>query len=453
MSNLYKVSSTLFAKQIRNQRVQMLLPVFDGGLGESPLAAPRSMVENLKKFAHLKEYTDVRGIPRLQAALNSDNLLVGNGLKPLLYLMQLSFVKLYKEDARIFHMLPAWTSYMEQTNIIGCQHQTVGVNPDWSSTDPENWCKVTPEQMDRALSEHRASAGVNNNLVLFNNPNNPSGIIYTKQEIQDFAMVFKQHKTIVLADDIYADLVHAEYQDQFGMLANYYPEGTITGSSLSKQFGCGGYRLGWLNFPNKGAPQDPRLQDIYDICTAFASSLYSCPSPMLQHVASEALDAQDADIPLQLQFQSNMFQHIGEYCMGRFRRMGLRTSVARGAWYMLLDFSPYAQQLIASGIRTSEELGNHLASTLGLITVSCDNFGVAAEQQNFLLRYSYIDIQDIDIHSGQYCFDNMKVGINVLERWLQELVTGAVSESIVVPPSSRRWDSREEPILQYNQSI
>ena len=80
----------------------MSLPVFDGGLGESPLAAPRSMVENLKKFAHLKEYTDVRGIPRLQAALNSDNLLVGNGLKPLLYTMQASFVKLYKEDAGIF---------------------------------------------------------------------------------------------------------------------------------------------------------------------------------------------------------------------------------------------------------------------------------------------------------------------------------------------------------------
>ena len=88
---------------------------------------------------------------------------------------------------------------------------------------------------------------------------------------------------------------------------------------------------------------------------------------------------------------------------------------------MLLDFSAYAQQLIASGIRTSEELGHYLASNLGLITVSCDNFGVVAEQQNFLLRYSYVDIQEIDIQSCGYRFDNMKAGMNVLERWLKRL--------------------------------
>ena len=70
------------------------LPVFDAGLGENPMPPPESMVLDVKKFSHLKHYTDAKGIASLKNILG-DYLLVGNGLKPLIYTLQLAFSILY----------------------------------------------------------------------------------------------------------------------------------------------------------------------------------------------------------------------------------------------------------------------------------------------------------------------------------------------------------------------
>ena len=74
------MSATLLAKQVKLQRRARGLEVYDGGLGESPLPAPKSMVETLRQFAETKEYTDANGTKELREAIGADNLVVGNGL-------------------------------------------------------------------------------------------------------------------------------------------------------------------------------------------------------------------------------------------------------------------------------------------------------------------------------------------------------------------------------------
>ena len=60
-----KQSLTLLAKQIKLDRIEKQLPVFDAGLGENPMPPPESMVFDVKKFSHLKHYTDAKGIASL----------------------------------------------------------------------------------------------------------------------------------------------------------------------------------------------------------------------------------------------------------------------------------------------------------------------------------------------------------------------------------------------------
>ena len=55
-------------------------------------------------------------------------------------------------------------------------------------------------------------------MIIFNNPNNPTGCHYTKSEVKDLAKVFKKYNTVVFCDDIYSDLVHPNYQGEFGRL-------------------------------------------------------------------------------------------------------------------------------------------------------------------------------------------------------------------------------------------
>ena len=509
-SGLFTTSATLFAKQIKLDRQKSRLPVYDGGLGENPLPVPKSLSDAVEKFSHLKEYTDVQGVPELKEAIrklyfpkenscDSLRLLVGNGLKPLLYLVQLAFTKLYsreailanhrplfsaveRDDFVIVHLLPAWTSYIEQIKIIqgfdlqeipgfGNTENLLG-NPNYLAVEPDynsqetgssniTWSKITASQFEKQLiyhlSGHNLEASKTRILVLLNSPNNPSGCVYNSKELKDFADVFRKYKIICFADDIYAGIVHEPFckdPEVFGgSIAKYYPEGTIQGSSLSKNWGCGGYRLGWVIFPLSGPKSeknDPTVEDtlnsIYKLSTSLASSLYSCPSVMLQYVAAEALELSGShlvpspdcndhvaddiinsnDVIQQIKFQREMFANVAALCKEKFNQFGILSSDAKGGWYLLLDFElNYGPKFLAKGILTSKELGETLIREIGFITVSCESFGIMPTRKNFLLRYSYIDIKNVNIWAKQnekgYDTSQILAGLNALGQWLSRL--------------------------------
>ena len=90
------ISSTLFSKTIKQKFIKEGKDFFDGGLGENPLPQPECLIETVKEYAHLKEYTSAKGIPELQKLLGN-KIIVGNGLKPLLFTLQLAFSKLYQK--------------------------------------------------------------------------------------------------------------------------------------------------------------------------------------------------------------------------------------------------------------------------------------------------------------------------------------------------------------------
>ena len=385
-----EISKTLLAKQIKNDRLSKNLVVYDGGLGENPVPQPKCMIDTLKKYAHLKQYTSSTGIEELQNILGK-NLIVGNGLKPLLFLIQLAFSKIYSNGV-ILYFTPYWLSYKEQSKILNIR--TIDI--------PNENYKVTPELLEMIIKHITVP-----HMIIFNNPNNPSGLIYTNDEVEKLCEVFKKYNSIVLSDEIYNYLGHNWSKIHSPGL--YYDK-VIVGNSLSKNFASGGYRLGWLKFPE----ELDNLKNIYEMCKVLASSIYSCPSIALQYVAANALSI-PSDVVKSIKFQKMMYSSVADYCKGKFKIMNIIYTDSSAAWYFLLDFINWENELEKIGIHTSDQLNKHLAETLGFITVSGSAFGI---KKQLILRYSYVDIKNIDVESDNCDYSNIVAGLEVLHDWL-----------------------------------
>ena len=389
-----KDSPTLLAKNVMTERINNNLPVYNGGLGENPLPAPKCLQTAIVKHVHRKEYTSTAGIEPLKKLLGS-KLVVGNGSKELIFIIQLAFSKMYP-DGCIFYLYPAWVSYMEQSHILGINAKGILTNNEY---------KIDPKVLDEELGKIYP----NETMIIFNNPCNPTGKIYTKDEVDEIQKIFRKYNTIVYNDEIYKELVHPIYMDTYGEMDKVYPERTVNGNSLSKTFACGGYRLGWMAFPESN-----ELDQLYKVCNALASSIYSYPSIMLQYAAVEALSFPD-EILCMMEFQRNMFSELGEYVWMRFISMNIICSVPEAAWYIWMDFKNYEQKLSDLNITTSAQLTTYLVETFGIVVVAGDAFGV----DGLTCRYSYIDI-DFDMNKKTYEFGRIKDCMNILEKWLKE---------------------------------
>jgi aspartate aminotransferase len=84
-------------------------------------------------------------------------------------------------------------------------------------------------------------------LVVLNYPSNPTGQTYDAAQLEELATVARRYRLVVLSDEIYGELDH---RGQHRSIAEFYPEGTIVSSGLSKWAGAGGWRLGTFLFPS-----------------------------------------------------------------------------------------------------------------------------------------------------------------------------------------------------------
>jgi aspartate aminotransferase len=194
-------------------------------------------------------YGTNRGAPALLDAIVShfkqsgldgytrNNVTVGIGAKQVLYNL---CEALLDEGDEIMFPSPYWTSYVDIAEILGAKITVL-------ECPPEQNYKLTPSQLDKALAS-------NPKVFLFNNPSNPTGMVYTKDEIAALAEVLVKHPdTWIIADDIYNRLVF----DGIGYhnVVQFKPElreRTFIMDSLSKTYGMPGWRVGFVAGPEAG---------------------------------------------------------------------------------------------------------------------------------------------------------------------------------------------------------
>jgi len=317
------------------ERIKEGLPVYNAGLGANPLKQSWTLIYSLIKNSDKKEYTSANGIDKLSNKIKKyysnlnytvENTIVLNGLKELICILFLAF------NGTIFLIRPSWVSYEAQLKILKKDYVSI-------MTKFENNFKVEPEELEKAFA-----TGSGPKLLVLNNPCNPTGVAYSRDELREIAIICKKYDIIVFADEIYLDLVYdRNYTISF---SNYYDK-TIIGCSLSKGYCCGGYRVGWCTFPKS-------LTEYYNRMFSLSSSIISCASYPLQLVAVKALE-RERDVLGHLYKQTKIFEFIGDFVYNRVNDMKLTSSKPNSAWYIFINFSNYSEELKKKDIKNCED--------------------------------------------------------------------------------------------------
>jgi aspartate aminotransferase len=223
------------------------MEVYGFGAGEPDMDTP----EHIKAAAvtALKEgrtkYTPSSGIPDLRQAISqkflkdngldykSNQVIVSGGAKQSCFN---AIAAVVNEGDEVVIPAPYWLSYPEMVRLVGAE-------PVFVHTREENNWKITPEEFENAMSPRTK-------MIIINSPGNPTGSVYTREELKALAEVAAEEDIHILSDEIYEKLTYdgAEHVS----IASVSPEAydlTITVNGFSKAYSMTGWRLGYLGAP------------------------------------------------------------------------------------------------------------------------------------------------------------------------------------------------------------
>ena len=211
------------------------------------------------------------------AGYGRSNVSTGVGAKHVLYNLAET---LLDEGDTIAFPTPYWTSYLDIAEIVGA-------NIDLLPCPPEQDYKLTPAQLDAALASRPK-------VFLFNNPSNPTGMVYTKEEIAALADVIARHPdTWVITDDIYNRMVFDGIgYHNFVHARPELRERVIFVDSLSKTYGMPGWRVGFMAGPEAVANavtvmNSNHITNIPEMTTAAAIAALSGPQDVPEAKCAE----------------------------------------------------------------------------------------------------------------------------------------------------------------------
>ena len=404
-----KHSETLQVNQLSLTRAENDQPVFKFGFGQSPFPVPEEITAELANAAYRKEYMSVQGhFPLREAIANfhkekegknwqAENIIVGSGSKILLFCVMAAF-----EQAEILLPAPSWVSYEPQGQLAG--HKVT-----WLNTTFKNKWHLTPEQLERYCAERKMPETPL--ILVLNYPSNPTGQTYNGVELFALAAVMRKYNVIVIADEIYSLL---SYKKDYSTIADYYPEGCIVSSGLSKWCGAGGWRLGFMHIP-------PQLENLLSTVIGVASETYSCAPSPIQIAATKAYSSMsitDTFIAKQIDILSD----ISEYCAKSLNDIGINVHAAEGGFYLFPDFSAFTEKLKGRGIETSEQLTTALMEETGIALLPGSAFGMS--QTSLTTRLAFVDFDGSHTLSqlhNEYDYEKIKKGISILCLWFLSL--------------------------------
>jgi aspartate aminotransferase len=315
------LSITSQAKALKKQGVDVL----SFGAGEPDFNTPAHIVEAAVQALHdgQTRYTESSGLLELREAIAA-KFLVDNGLqyepsqisvncgaKHSCYNAILAVVNPGDE---VIIPAPYWTSYPEMVRLVG------GI-PVIVDTKQENGWKLTPEEFEDAMSPLTK-------MIILNSPGNPTGSVYTKEEMEKIADIAIGEGIVILSDEIYEKLVYADNKHiSIASLSKEVYEHTITINGFSKAYAMTGWRLGYTAAPKRIAEAIDTLQ----------SHTTSNPTTFAQFGAIAALRG-DQQIVADMRDE---FDVRRQYMLGRPQGIkNVKVIEPLGAFYFLVNIEP-----------------------------------------------------------------------------------------------------------------
>jgi aspartate aminotransferase len=245
-----------------------------------------------------------------QLAYNADNVIVTNGGKQSLYNLIMALIEAGDE---VIIPAPYWLSYPEMVTLAG--GTSVIVN-----TSLENQYKITPEQLEAAITPKTK-------LFVLNSPSNPTGIVYTPEEIAALAKIVVEKDILVVSDEIYEKILYDGAIHR--SIASFGPEifqRSIISNGFAKAFSMTGWRVGYIAGP----------VEIVKAMTKIQSHSTSNVCTFAQYGAIAALESsQDC-----IEEMVKAFSERRQYILERVRAIpGLNCPTPNGAFYVFIDIS------------------------------------------------------------------------------------------------------------------
>ena len=244
---------------------------------------------------------------------------------------------------------PYWVSYSAIVTLCEAKFKII-------PTSIENGFKITPDQLKSELTSKTR-------LIMFNSPNNPSGIVYSEKELNEFAKILEDYpSTYILSDEIYEHIIYGEKHFSFASLPNMFDR-TITVNGLAKAFSMTGWRIGYI-----GAPEF-----IAKACNKFQGQITSAANCIAQRSAITALKAPVSKI----QYMINEFNSRKELIFDLISKIpGFKILKPSGAFYLFPDVSFYfGKKIKGKIINDANDFAMTILEEANVATVSGDSFG------------------------------------------------------------------------------
>jgi aspartate aminotransferase len=316
-------------------------------------AAIKAINENFTK------YTSNQGIPELLHAIthkfqNDNNLkfetsqiLVSCGAKHSVYN---ALQALCDEGDEVIVPAPYWVSYPEMVKLVDA-------TPVIVQTSEDNHFKMTPAQLRRAITKKTKA------LILCS-PSNPTGAVYTPEEVFQIAEVVAKTGIYVISDEIYEKIIYDGYQHV--SIGSFEPirDQVVTVNGVSKVFSMTGWRIGYM-----GA-----RKDIVQAAEKIQSQMTSNASSISQKAALAALTN---DLSGEVQAMVREFDRRRKFLLGEMDKIkGLKYIYPRGSFTLFVNIKPFLKAKVNSHtLTTSDDVVMYFLNEHNVAMVPGSSFG------------------------------------------------------------------------------
>lgn len=334
--------------------------VISFGVGEPNFNTPAHIIDagiDAMNKGYTK-YTPSSGLPALRKLIvekfKKDNnltyepsqIIVSSGAKHSIFN---ALFALLDEGDEVIIPAPYWVTYPEVVKVVG------GV-PVSVMGARENQFKVTAEQIEKAIT-------AKTKLLILNTPSNPTGAVYTEEEIRSIAAVCEKAGIYVLSDEIYEKLIYSGVKPfSIATVSDYMKEHTIVINGVSKTYAMTGWRLGYLAAP----------KDIAKAIDSFQSHATSNACSITQYATIAALEGSEEEV----QKMVDIFHERRDVMMKILDEGGLSYVKPDGAFYVMLTVENcYGKSYQGKVINGSVEFCDALLEAKKVATVPGVAFG------------------------------------------------------------------------------
>ncbi|WHH58862.1 pyridoxal phosphate-dependent aminotransferase [Petroclostridium sp. X23] len=361
--------------------------IINFGAGEPDFKTPLNIRKAAIKAIEdgMTGYTAASGLQNLKEAicekLKNDNLLeytpenivVSNGAK---HSLHNALLAICNPGDEVIVPLPYWVSYPELVKLADAV-------PVFVETQEKDDFKYKKESIASAITPKTKA-------IILNSPNNPTGTVYSEEDLKQIAEIAVQHNIYIIADEIYEKLVYEGKHISIASLGDKIKDLTVVVNGMSKCYAMTGWRIGYAAANKEIAAMMANIQ----------SHATSNPNTIAQYASIEALKGDQAVIADMV----NAFSERKEYMVKKINSIRhLSCRMPRGAFYVMVNISQViGKKLNGVTIKNSMDLAEYLLSSAKVAVIPGSGFGT-----DEFIRLSYAT-----------SMDNIKDGLDRIQKAL-----------------------------------